>query len=142
MPYAIHLDAIAKMLAGSRVALEGELRGMPHPDTWADGPVKHCRLFPCRGESPLQDVILSLVLMESGSTFPSHDHLGDEHILILQGSLLNEDGALYRPGDQFMMEKGTSHSFQVPEGLDLIYFNVVHHGLRIGEQVITPASLE
>ncbi len=141
VPYARYLDDIATMLAGSRDLLEGELRGMPHPDTWPDGPVKHCRLFPCYADSTLDDVIRSLVLMESGSTFPSHDHLGDEYILVLQGSLLNEDGKLYRPGDKLMMPEGTSHSFEVPKGLDLIYFNVVHHGLRIGEQVITAASL-
>ena len=67
--------------------------------------------------------------MESGSTLPSHEHLGDGYILVLQGSFLNGDGKLYRPGDKLYMPKGTSHSFEVPTGLDLIYFNVVHHGL-------------
>lgn len=141
VPYARYLDDMAKMLVGSRALLEGELRGLPHPKTWVEGPVKHCRLFPCDAESTLEDVIRSLVLMESGSTFPSHEHLGDEYILVLQGSMLNEDGKLYRPGDKLHMAEGTNHSFDVPVGLDLIYFNIVHHGLQIGEELITPASL-
>ena len=141
VPYARYLDDMAEMLVGSRALLEGELRGLPHPKTWVDGPVKHCRLFPCDAGSSLDDVIRSLVLMESGSTFPDHEHLGDEYILVLQGSLLNEDGKLYRPGDKLHMAEGTNHSFEVPDGLDLIYFNIVHHGLQIGEQLITPASL-
>lgn len=140
-PYAPYVDEMATMLVGSPTKLKGELRELPHPATWMDGPVDHCRLFPCDAGSELTDVIRSLVLMESGSTFPSHEHLGDEHILVLQGSLLNEDGKLYRPGERLFMAEGTNHSFDVPEGLDLIYFNVVHSGLQIGEQVITPASL-
>tara|TARA_R110002096_G_scaffold42143_4_gene113673 strand:- start:101761 stop:102411 length:651 start_codon:yes stop_codon:yes gene_type:complete len=141
VPYARYLDDMAEMLLGSRGLLEGELRGLPHPKTWAEGPVDHCRLFPCEAGTTLRNVIRTLVLMESGSTFPDHEHLGDEHILVLQGSLLDEDGQLYRPGDKIHMAEGTHHSFKVPEGLDLIYFNVLHRGLQIGEQVITPASL-
>jgi putative transcriptional regulator len=141
VPYARYLDDMAKMLVGSPGLLEDELRGLPHPNTWDDGPVDHCRLFPCEAGTTLSNVIRTLVLMESGSTFPDHEHLGDEHILVLQGSLLDEDGQLYRPGDKLYMAEGTHHSFEVPVGLDLIYFNVSHQGLQIGEQIITPASL-
>lgn len=141
VPYSIYLDDINRILQGSRESLKKELRAMPHPSSWADGPVDRCRLYPCHADSKLEDVIRTLVLMESGSQFPMHEHLGDEFIVILQGTLLNEDGKSYRPGDQLHMAKGTSHGFEVPRGLDLIYFNVVHQGLRIGEQVITPASL-
>lgn len=62
-------------------------------------------------------------------------------MVILQGSLIDQDGTLFRPGDQLNMRKGTSHGFEVPRGLDLIYFNVVHTGLQIGDQRITPATL-
>jgi len=141
VPYSAYLTDMARLLDGSRKTLESELRDMPHPNTWQEGPIDHCRLFPCDAESKLQDAIRSLVLMESGSHFPMHEHLGDEFILILQGSLEQDDGRVFRPGDKLHMAEGTSHEFDVPKGLDLIYFNVVHTGLRIGDLVITPSML-
>jgi hypothetical protein len=136
-PYSLYHDEMTKLLAGSKGALEKELHAMPHPDTWIDGPIPRCRLYPCTADASPRDAIRTLVLMESGSHFPTHEHLGDEIVLILQGSLLHEDGALYRPGDILKMAKGTSHAFDVPEGLDLIYLAVVEQGIRIGEQLIT-----
>ncbi len=140
-PYSLYHDAMAKILLGSTEALEKEMKAMPHPRSWVDGPIPRCRLYPCAANAAPRDAIRTLVLMESGSHFPDHEHLGDETVLILQGSMLKEDGQVSRPGDVLHMAKGTTHAFDVPEGLDLIYLAVVERGLQIGDLLVTPDSL-
>ncbi len=137
-PYSLYHDKMAKILLGSKDALERELKAMPHPRTWVDGPIPRCRLYPCVADAAPRDAIRTLVLMESGSHFPEHEHLGDETVLILQGSLLHHDGKVSRPGEVLHMGKGTSHAFDVPEGLDLIYLAVVDKGLQIGDLLVSP----
>jgi hypothetical protein len=136
-PYSLYHDEMAKILLGSKDALQEELTAMPHPRSWVDGPIPRCRLFPCVAAAAPRDAIRTLVLMESGSHFPKHEHLGDETVLVLQGSLLHSDGKVSRPGEILHMAKGTSHAFDVPEGLDLIYLAVVDRGIQIGDLVIS-----
>jgi anti-sigma factor ChrR (cupin superfamily) len=140
-PYSLYHGEMAKLLQGNANVLRAELQNMPHPSTWVDGPIDRCRLFPCSANAPERDAIRTLVLMESGSHFPTHEHMGDETVLVVQGSMLAEDGTIYRPGDTLFMPAGTSHAFDVPEGLDLIYLAVVDQGIRIGELMITPESV-
>jgi len=141
-PYSLYHHDMAGVLGGTEAGLRKELASMPHPSTWTAGPIPRCRLFPCVAESAPRDAIRTLVLMESGSHFPMHEHLGDETIVIVQGSMQLEDGQVHRPGDVLRMAAGTSHAFDVPTGLDLIYLALVDRGLQIGDQLITAASLE
>ncbi len=141
-PYSLYHKDIAGVLGGTEEALRKELASMPHPSTWTTGPIPRCRLFPCVADGAPRDAIRTLVLMESGSRFPLHEHLGDETIVIVQGSMQLEDGQVHRPGEILRMASGTSHAFDVPVGLDLIYLALVDQGLQIGDQRITAASLE
>jgi mannose-6-phosphate isomerase-like protein (cupin superfamily) len=140
-PYSLYHQEMASVLSGTEAGLRNELESMPHPRTWAPGPIPRCRLFPCVAAAAPRDAIRTLVLMESGSHFPMHEHLGDETVLIVQGSMQLDDGQVHRPGDVLRMAAGTSHAFDVPVGLDLIYLAHVDRGLQIGEQEITAASL-
>lgn len=140
-PYSLYHDDMARLLQASKGAVNAEMGLMPHPASWVDGPIPDCRLLPWTAESDKEDSIMALVLMESGSHFPMHEHIGDETVLIVQGSLLNDDGKLYRPGEQLHMVAGTSHEFNVPEGLDLIYLAISEKGVRIGDLLIKPGDL-
>ena len=140
-PYSLYHLQMAEALGGTEAGLREELASMPHPSTWAEGPIPHCRLFPCVAAAQPRDAIRTLVRMEQGSRFPDHEHVGDETVLIVQGSLRSEDGEVHRPGKVLRMAAGTSHGFDVPAGLDLIYLAVVEEGLKIDDQLITAATL-
>ena len=137
-PYSLYHDEMTRILQGSKEALQRELKAMPHPKTWVDGPIPRCTLYPVVAEAGPRNAIRTLVRMESGSHFPSHEHLGDETVLILQGSLLQEGGKVARPGEVLQMPEGTSHAFDVLEGLDLIYLAVVDRGIQIGDILVSP----
>jgi putative transcriptional regulator len=85
----------------------------------------------------VSDSITGFVRLAEGAVFPEHEHLGTEHILVLHGRWQDGD-AIYGPGDYVEMSAGTSHSFNVCSGPDLLYLAVLHKGLRIDGIVIGP----
>ncbi len=61
------------------------------------------------------------VIMKPGAEFPWHRHDGDERGLVMQGTMLDCDGTVLRPGDEDHHEAGTEHSFTAGDGDDLIF---------------------
>jgi anti-sigma factor ChrR (cupin superfamily) len=77
-------------------------------------------------EDPARGLRKVLVWARPGAHYPSHRHLGDEEILVLQGALA--DGrAVYRAGDICRSRTGSVHSEQVVGDEDCFCF-VVYHG--------------
>jgi quercetin dioxygenase-like cupin family protein len=77
--------------------------------------------------------------MPQGAVFPEHKHLGDEAVLVVQGSF--EDGVsgrVYRAGDVVRMGAGSSHDFRARPGPALVYLVVLAEGLQIGDAVFGP----
>ena len=69
---------------------------------------------------------VGFVRVAAGTTFPLHRHLGDEHVLVLQGTYVDSDGSHYRPGDLAFKPEGSSHEFTAGPDQDLIYVTVFH----------------
>jgi putative transcriptional regulator len=67
-----------------------------------------------------------LVWARAGARYPSHRHLGDEEILVLQGALRDRRG-VYRPGQICRSATGSVHSEEVDGSEDCVCF-VVYHG--------------
>lgn len=139
-PYSAYKKEISSMTGVSEDKVIEIFSSMPRTSTWVDGPIPRCRLYPWPEHSS-REVIKTLVLMESGSHFPNHEHLGRELVFILQGHFRDSNGKLYSPGEIIEKTAGSSHDFDVCDGLDLVYLAVVDEGIRIGEQVLTAASL-
>ena len=72
--------------------------------------------------------------LAAGREFPEHHHLGRETMLILEGAMIDSSGAVVRPGETYVMEAGTTHSYRAaPGGTDLLFFTVVREGITIGD---------
>jgi len=69
---------------------------------------------------------VGFVRVDAGTTFPPHRHLGEEHVLVLQGSYQDSDGSSARAGDLVHMPAGSAHTFTAGPDTDLIYAVVVH----------------
>jgi len=54
--------------------------------------------------------------MEAGATTVAHEHLSDEEFLMLEGEIVDHDGARYGPGDLVWLRKGTIHNSYSPNG--------------------------
>ena len=60
-----------------------------------------------------------------GTRFPSHTHDGGESTLVLHGRYRDSDGSVVGPGELVVLPAGSSHSFEVLPGDDLIFAVVV-----------------
>ncbi len=102
---------------------------------WEPGFVPGMQLCHVQGGPKVSGAITGFVRLAQRHTFPDHEHLGAESVLILQGRCLDRD-QVHGPGDVVHMEAGSRHEFTVLKGPDLLYLAVVHEGLRVGDDVL------
>jgi hypothetical protein len=88
--------------------------------------------FWCEGGPAVANAVRGFVRVKAGTAFPEHEHIGEERVLVLQGSFVDETrGLTFTPGDSDVMPAGTSHDYYVPDaGPDLLKLSVTQAGLR------------
>ena len=72
-----------------------------------------------------------LVHLEPGTTFPEHQHLGEEWALVLQGRCIEHTGIISRPGDLVHKSTGSRHSFRVLDDEPFVFAVVLYGGFQI-----------
>ncbi len=72
-----------------------------------------------------------LVYLEPGTTFPEHQHLGEEWALVLQGQCIEHTGIISRPGDLVHKSTGSKHSFRVLDDEPFVFAVVLYGGFQI-----------
>jgi len=72
-----------------------------------------------------------IVRMKPGSTFPPHMHRGEEHSIVLAGTLRDLDGKLYRPGDELVYAQSSSHLLTVEGDEDVIFVARALDGIEL-----------
>ncbi len=94
----------------------------------------------CEGGPAVANAVRGFVRVAAGTNFPEHEHLGDEIVLVLQGSFVDTSrGITFHAGDSDIMKTGTSHSYYVPEGgPDLLKLSVTQVGLRAMGHTYSP----
>ncbi len=63
-----------------------------------------------------------LMRMEAGAVTVEHSHPGMEEFLILEGELIDSDGALFKAGDFVSYEAGTQHNSRTQTGCLIAVF--------------------
>jgi anti-sigma factor ChrR (cupin superfamily) len=86
------------------------------------------------------DAVVGFVKISAGYVFPDHEHLGDEAMLVVQGSCVDDSGTVIKRGDLIRMPPGTHHQFKARPGPDFIYLGVAHKGFMMGGQHIKPGD--
>ena len=54
--------------------------------------------------------------MPKGMTSRPHRHNGHEQFLVLEGTLIENDGTVFKPGDMVWLRDGTEHCSYAPQG--------------------------
>ena len=60
--------------------------------------------------------------MQPGAVTIAHDHAGMEEFLVLEGDLIDDDGAAFGPGDFVSYEGGTHHNSRTETGCLIAVF--------------------
>jgi hypothetical protein len=107
---------------------------------WDPGPSAGIELLHFEGGPRVHDAVTGFVRHAPGTTFPEHDHVGDEKVLVLQGAFEDSDGVVYRSGDVATRGAASSHSYRAVGPLPLVTMAVVHGGVVIGGQIIAPGD--
>ena len=111
------------------------------PSVWTKGPAPGCTLFHFKGGPRTAEAITGFVAVEREMSFPHHTHLGDETVVVVQGSVRDCDsGNIAKPGDVVRARKGTSHKLDVMPGPMLIYLAVIFGGVDISGLVLLPGD--
>lgn len=71
-----------------------------------------------------------LLVMNPGSHFPAHKHLGDELSLVLQGEIMENAKQLKTAGDWIIHTPETTHSFEVVGEKPAIVMVVLYEGFE------------
>jgi anti-sigma factor ChrR (cupin superfamily) len=60
--------------------------------------------------------------MAAGETTVVHTHVSDEEFYIIEGNIIDHDGARYGPGDLVWLRKGTKHHSYSPNGCLIVVY--------------------
>lgn len=123
------VDELAKLCDLAFEKMKDVLRLADVREQWGEG-LPGVRLIHFEHGPGCLGLDTGLIEVDPGCEFPSHSHLGPEWGFVLQGTLIDDDGAEYGPGS--ILEKNVTDRHRVRAGPDgkLVYV-VIHNGLEI-----------
>jgi len=107
-------------------------------DTFASCPIPGAQLFYFSGGPRVATATCGVLKIAAGAVFPSHQHEGDEHVLVLQGHATENSGRIYQPGDVVHQKQGSRHSFRAHSDGPLLFAVVLEKSNKwlIGQIVL------
>ena len=72
-----------------------------------------------------------IIRIAPGGVFPPHMHRGEEHSIIIAGTLRDHDGKLYRAGEELVYAANTSHLLTVDGDEDVIFIARALDGIEL-----------
>lgn len=112
VPYSGFARRLQRMYALDEQQTREVLRKSADPAQWEDQGFISLLHFSA-GES-LPGTHAGFMRLSAGLRFPRHRHVDQEHMLMLAGTLQDEDsGTIYHPGDFLQMEPGSEHAFTI-----------------------------
>lgn len=87
---------------------------------WEAGPVPWVSLFHFQGGPAVAGLDTGFVRFKKGMPFPTHRHLGEERVLILEGGYFDHEQRWYGPGDIHDMSEGTQHALHMNPDRDVL----------------------
>jgi len=96
--------------------------------------------FWVEGGPRVANAVRGFLRVAAGTTFPEHEHLGEETVLVLQGAFTEPgSGRTVRAGETDVLSAQSSHTFHAPpDGPDLLMLQVTAVGVRVGEHTYLP----
>jgi putative transcriptional regulator len=111
LKYAPFARRVATFFGITRERAELALERLSDERTWIPMTIRGMRMAPVQANVPGLAMFLRL---DAGAHCPLHRHLGEERILILEGSLIEDSGVVSVAGDVLIRAPGTRHSCAAP----------------------------
>lgn len=109
--YAPFYRRLAELWQLPEALVESELLRARNPGSWSTTPLPGLRTF---AVGTTDDVRRRRLLeFAPGASFPSHRHLGDEQVLVLEGSYADSSGREVKAGEHQQMAAGSEHALRI-----------------------------
>lgn len=134
-------DFVAELAEAMKLPLDAAerlLATVDEDDGWEDSGLPGVRLLHFEGGPGTEDAITGFVRIEVGGTFPHHEHVGQETVIVLQGTCVDSHGTTYQRGQRIDQAPGTAHAITVTSDIPLLYLAVVQVGLRMDGEFLGP----
>jgi anti-sigma factor ChrR (cupin superfamily) len=129
--FAPFIDRLARLCDLAVDRAQALLASLSDPATWQASPGPNISLVHFDGGPRVAAADAGFVRVAAGTPFPDHRHVGEETVLVLQGSFIDSHGTEVRAGDIARMSTDSRHHFMAGAGEDLIYAAVVFGGIEI-----------
>jgi len=103
-------EELAEFLDLPLTAAQALLQRREHEEAWGPGPTPDVALIPVSPGSRHPGAEGYLVRIAAGRTCPYHANPRDQHILIIQGRLRDDEGADLWEGERAVHREGTAHA--------------------------------
>ena len=123
--FAPFIDRLARLIDVAAERARELLASLELPATWQVSPAPNVHLVHLLGGPATAGADVGFVRVAAGTMFPPHRHLGEEHVLVLQGRFEDSHGTVARAGDLVDMAADSSHHLTAGPEVDLIYAVVV-----------------
>jgi putative transcriptional regulator len=107
------------------------------PSAWTPGPAPGISFIHVQPGARFPRADAGLVRMAPGARFPRHRHLGHEFGLVLEGSLVDESGAVVQCGEAHDLPEGTSH-YLTAQSDGCTFAALVVNGIELLERIPRP----
>lgn len=111
--YAPFFGRLAHMWQVSEARVLSELTRAKDPQSWRASLLPGLKTFDLELLVERADGHARLLHFAPGAHFPKHRHHGTEHVLVLEGSYADQDGALRRAGDEQSMPPHSQHELRI-----------------------------
>lgn len=120
LPYAGFATRLQRMFQLDEPATTAVLRKSADPAAWEDQGLVSLLHFDAGASLPGHHA--GFMRFTAGLRFPRHRHVGHELMLMLAGTLQDEDsGRIYHPGDSLKMIPGSEHAFSFLPPHDCVF---------------------
>ena len=134
-------DRLAELIKVGRDAAARLLSGIDDPASFEASMVPGISLYHLESGAALPAAVVGFIKIKPGVTFPHHEHVGDEIILVVQGSYRDSrDGSVHGVGDEVRNTKGSQHDLVALDGPDLIYLAIAFDGIIAMGQHFKPGD--
>jgi len=87
---------------------------------WGEGPAPGVKLLPVTPGPKASMKIAAIVFLDTDAEFPSHPHLGNEKVFVLEGAYRDSSGAEFWRGEMQQSDSSSEHSFRAIGGIPCI----------------------
>jgi hypothetical protein len=105
-----YTDSLARFFDFGETQARALLARIDVPGEWMEGPDAGISVLPVEAGPRAQNALASLVRLPPGVILSEHEHVGREHLFVLEGGFADSAAHVVWPGETLEMAVGSTHS--------------------------------